>query len=77
MIIIAASLYLPEHVATMLSRAWFYYAGPDETATAAAVAGKTAANAGAGTGVVTATVAAMKGGARIEGQQVLDMLGRL
>lgn len=29
MIVIAASLYLPEHVATMLSRAWFYYAGEE------------------------------------------------
>ena len=34
MIIIAASLYLPEHVATMWNRAWFYYAG-DETQVAA------------------------------------------
>ena len=32
MIIIAASLYLPEHIANIASRAWFYYAG-DETAT--------------------------------------------
>ena len=31
MIIIAASLYLPEHIATVLGRAWFYYAG-DESA---------------------------------------------
>ena len=31
MIIIAASLYLPEHIATVLSRAWLYYAG-DEAA---------------------------------------------
>ncbi|KAM0796732.1 hypothetical protein BDR22DRAFT_892866 [Usnea florida] len=31
MVIIAASLYLPEHVMKMASRAWFYYAG-DETA---------------------------------------------
>lgn len=31
MIIIAASLYLPEHIATVLNRAWFYYAG-DEAA---------------------------------------------
>lgn len=35
MIIIAASLYLPEHIATVLSRAWFYYAG-DEAAHASA-----------------------------------------
>ena len=31
MTIIAASLYLPEHIAIVLSRAWFYYAG-DEAA---------------------------------------------
>ena len=31
MSIIAASLYLPEHIAIVLSRAWFYYAG-DEAA---------------------------------------------
>ena len=35
MIIIAASLYLPEHVVNMWYRAWFYYAG-DDTAPAAA-----------------------------------------
>lgn len=29
MIIIAASLYLPEHIAMMASRAWFYYAGEE------------------------------------------------
>jgi len=29
MIIIAASLYLPEHITTIASRAWFYYAGDD------------------------------------------------
>ena len=27
MIIIAASLYLPEHITTIFCRAWFYYAG--------------------------------------------------
>lgn len=32
MITIAASLYLPEHIANVASRAWFYYAG-DETTT--------------------------------------------
>lgn len=36
MIIIAASLYLPEHIATMVARAWFYYAG-DEGGAGAAV----------------------------------------
>ncbi|KAI4239271.1 MAG: hypothetical protein LQ349_000486 [Xanthoria aureola] len=35
MIIIAASLYLPEHIMNMWYRAWFYYAG-DDTAPAAA-----------------------------------------
>ena len=34
MIIIAASLYLPEHIATVASRAWFYYAGDDLAPTA-------------------------------------------
>ncbi|KAI9697993.1 MAG: hypothetical protein M1836_004346 [Candelina mexicana] len=29
MIIIAASLYLPEHIATIANRAWFYYAGDE------------------------------------------------
>ena len=33
MIMIAACLYLPEHITTVASRAWFYYAG-DETASA-------------------------------------------
>ena len=32
MIIIAASLYLPEHISTIMRRAWFYWAG-DETGT--------------------------------------------
>lgn len=34
MIIIAASLYLPEHVVNMWYRAWFYYAGDDTAVTA-------------------------------------------
>ena len=29
MIIIAIAVYLPEHVTTIFSRAWFYYAGDD------------------------------------------------
>ncbi|KAI9852609.1 MAG: hypothetical protein M1824_001850 [Vezdaea acicularis] len=29
MIIIAASLYLPQHIMTIASRAWFYYAGEE------------------------------------------------
>lgn len=32
MIIIAASLYLPTHITTIASRAWFYYAGDESTA---------------------------------------------
>lgn len=32
MIIIAASLYLPSHMTTIASRAWFYYAGDESTA---------------------------------------------
>lgn len=39
MVIIAASLYLPEHIVNMWNRAWFYYAGDD----AAVAAGKPAA----------------------------------
>lgn len=38
MIIIAASLYLPEHVTMMAKRAWFYYAG-DETVTTTGTSG--------------------------------------
>lgn len=30
MVVIAAALYLPEHVTMMARRAWFYYAGEDE-----------------------------------------------
>ena len=32
MIIIAASLYLPSHIATISRRAWFYYAGDEASA---------------------------------------------
>lgn len=32
MIIIAASLYLPTHITTIASRAWFYYAGDESMA---------------------------------------------
>ena len=38
MIIIAASLYLPQHITTVASRAWFYYAGDDDTASSLASA---------------------------------------
>ena len=71
MIIVAASLYLPEHVMKMASRAWFYYAG-DETA------------AGVGTTVEPGTGSArpIQGGSgnfggRTDGQDVLNMLGSL
>ena len=73
MIVIAGCLYLPEHFTTMYSRAWFYYAGPDEPATVASMAGKThidGAGAGFGAGPIT-------GGPSMEGQQVLDHLGNL
>ncbi|CAZ81397.1 unnamed protein product [Tuber melanosporum] len=30
MLILAASLYLPHHIHTIASRAWFYYAGDEE-----------------------------------------------
>ena len=34
MIIIAAILYLPHHLAFLTNRAWFYYNGPETTAAA-------------------------------------------
>ncbi len=37
MIIIAASLYLPEHIATIANRAWFYYAGDEGSGSIPAV----------------------------------------
>ena len=66
MIIVAASLYLPEHVMKMASRAWFYYAG-DETASG----GGTRAGSGAG------AVGPRHAGRRADGQDVLDRLGSL
>ena len=70
MIIIAASLYLPEHITTMLSRAWFYYAG-DEAAAAGA-------GMGTGMGMGVDTASRLKGNTgRMEGEDVIDMLGRL
>ena len=73
MIVIAGCLYLPEHFTTMASRAWFYYAGPDEPANAANIAGKTSAGKG-GMGFGSGS---MTGSGRAEGQQVLDHLGNL
>ena len=46
MIIIAASLYLPEHIATVLSRAWFYYAGDETSHTSAGGPGPGGSNPG-------------------------------
>ena len=63
MIIIAASLYLPEHVANIASRAWFYYAG-DETATASS---KTSIGKGFG----------VEDRRRMDSGDVINMLGRL
>lgn len=65
MIIIAACLYLPEHVTNVWSRAWFYYAG-DETASVGA-GGSKVGHCGVGPGVRP----------RMEGQQVFDTLRRL
>ena len=73
MIVIAGCLYLPEHFTTMYSRAWFYYAGPDEPTTAANMLGKTTiSNAGMGFGA-----GSMTGPPKTNGQQVLDHLGNL
>lgn len=71
MIIVAASLYLPEHVMKMASRAWFYYAG-DETATGAGT------RVGSGAGVAGARQDdSGKAGGKMDGQDVLNMLGSL
>lgn len=70
MIIIAASLYLPEHITTMLSRAWFYYAG-DEVGGGGAQGVKAQAHAqvhGQGQG---------QGRRGMPGEDVIEMLGRL
>ena len=73
MIVVATSLYLPEHVMKMASRAWFYYAG-DETAAGVG----TRAGSGAGTGAGGARQGDLgKGGGAPDGQDVLNMLGSL
>ena len=74
MIIVAASLYLPGHITTMISRAWFYYAG-DETVAATAGVARGAAGQRAGAGFAEARSKVL--GGRMEGQDVLDMLGTL
>ena len=73
MIIIAASLYLPEHIMTMISRAWFYYAG-EEAATTRKTSGSDATqfiktSYGTQEGKLAAT--------RMPGQKIMDMLGAL
>ena len=76
MIIIAASLYLPEHITTMLSRAWFYYAGDD----AAAARGAPGARSEAIPGVAAGRLGSQDVigvGPRMPGQEVMDMLGAL
>lgn len=50
MIVIAASLYLPEHVTMMARRAWFYYAGDESGRDGAAAYGSGAQSAGTGAG---------------------------
>ncbi|KAL9075137.1 MAG: hypothetical protein Q9161_001823 [Pseudevernia consocians] len=71
MIIVAASLYLPEHVMKMASRAWFYYAGDETAAGVGTRAGSGAGAAGARQGDLG------KAGGRMDGQDVLNMLGSL
>jgi hypothetical protein len=35
MVIIAMTLYLPQHIAFLTNRAWFYYNGPEKAGTVA------------------------------------------
>ena len=63
MIIIAVSLYLPEHITTMISRAWFYYAGDDAATTRAAVG--------------TPLAGMPPAGSEKPGQDDMDLLGTL
>ena len=65
MIIIAASLYLPEHITTVASRAWFYYAGDETAGIIAGVDGTWSQTIPPGVGQRTGS------------QEVIDMLGRL
>ena len=75
MIIVAGSLYLPGHITTMISRAWFYYAGDETVAATAGVARGGAVGQRAGAGFAEARSKVL--GGRMEGQDVLDMLGTL
>ena len=58
----------------MISRAWFYYAG-DETVAASAGVARGAAGQRAGAGFAEARSQVL--GGRMDGQDVLDMLGAL
>lgn len=64
MVVIAAALYLPEHVTMMARRACFYYAGDESSA-------RDIASDGIGAGGIGDT----KSG--VGGDEVMDMLGRL
>ena len=76
MIIIAAFFYLPGHVAEMLRRAWFYYAG-DETITTPGGGGRVDA-VRVGAEVVRGNQRMGEGpGVKMDGQEVMDMLGTL
>ena len=77
MIIIAASLYLPEHITTMISRAWFYWAGDETVGRNAGVDVGAGARPGAGAGYIDSRQMAPGMGARTDGQDVIDMLGTL
>lgn len=59
MIIIAASLYLPEHVTMMAKRAWFYYAGDETVLNMTGTSGGTAVSASASASVAAAAAAAV------------------
>lgn len=38
MVVIAMTLYLPQHIAFLTNRAWFYYNGPEKAGAVTAVA---------------------------------------
>jgi hypothetical protein len=44
MIIIAATLYLPQHITFLTNRAWFYYNGDESTKAVQSVDGSTGAS---------------------------------
>jgi hypothetical protein len=46
MIIIAMTLYLPQHIAFLTNRAWFYYNGDESAKTAAVVVRETVMSTG-------------------------------